>query len=356
MRKRGPQSRPWYRKDRGWYVTKAGNRAEPLRHPETGLHIKDPKATTEQIEYAFASYVVSRNTEHEIGPREIPTVLQVCNAYLDECIRRNATSTYRIRKKILQNFCLHYGNLLATKVTLDTTVDWVNRNPGWKRPRTQLVAAFTAFNHAKKTGLLTTNPLRGIKLPASGISTCYLTKKQESEICKYSNKDFALAVRVCIATGARPGAEFAAVCPRHVNIDDASGRMVWLFPPEEAKDRRRERIVRIPAEIAEIVVTKMKHRKHNEPIFRNTLGNPWSAGSLRMAFNVIKNRLGELGIMLPKNASMYSCRHTFAKRQLELGKSIPQIAKLLGNSPSICQKHYAQWDVAQEDSLWKGLD
>lgn len=58
--------------------------------------------------------------------------------------------------------------------------------------------------------------------------------------------------------------------------------------------------------------------------------------------------------------SLYSCRHTFAKHILSghvTGKpsSIETLAGLMGNTPSVCWRHYAQWCDDYNEPLWAAV-
>jgi site-specific recombinase XerD len=44
-------------------------------------------------------------------------------------------------------------------------------------------------------------------------------------------------------------------------------------------------------------------------------------------------------------------RHTLAADLLTKGASVEDVAAILGNTPTIVQKHYAQWIKARQDRL-----
>ena len=58
--------------------------------------------------------------------------------------------------------------------------------------------------------------------------------------------------------------------------------------------------------------------------------------------------------------SLYTCRHTFAKRILSgfwTGQpaTIETVAGLLGNTPGVCFKHYATWCDEYSQPLWTAV-
>ena len=65
-------------------------------------------------------------------------------------------------------------------------------------------------------------------------------------------------------------------------------------------------------------------------------------------------------LKLPDDRCTYTCRHTFAKRTLSgyyTGKlvTIEVLAGLMGNTPAVCWRHYAQWADQYNDPLWEAL-
>ncbi len=163
-----------------------------------------------------------------------------------------------------------------------------------------------------------------------------------------------MAIKVCIRTGARPGCEFAKLTAAH--IEDRDNRMSWTFKAEESKTKVL-RIIRITdPEILEIVRQQIK-RHRTGPIFRCAAGTPWTRENLTEKFRTLKNKLAQQGIEFDKDAVMYSCRHTYAKRVLQgfwSGKptNIETLAKLMGNSPQVCRDHYLQWCDSYSEPLW----
>lgn len=166
----------------------------------------------------------------------------------------------------------------------------------------------------------------------------------------------ALAIRICIRTGARFGREFTELTSNHV-IDEGH-RMQWVFAAEEIKTRRK-RIIRITdADVIEAVRERLAKTPDGEPLFRNTKGQPWTRKNLSQRFRFLKKRLTAKGINLDDDACMYSCRHTYAKRILQgywSGKptNIESLARLMGNSPQVCREHYLQWSEIDNDPLWE---
>jgi integrase len=135
--------------------------------------------------------------------------------------------------------------------------------------------------------------------------------------------------------------------------------MYWEFPPEESKTGFRTnqaRIVYVPSDIADIVREQMRNCSNGDHVFRNSHGNPWKRGSLSTAFGNLKKRLAKHGVVLDAVDTLYSCRHTFARRQLASGTSLEILAGLMGNTPQVCYTCYAKWSTKHQQPMWDAID
>jgi integrase len=185
----------------------------------------------------------------------------------------------------------------------------------------------------------------------------YFTPEQEAAMYRHANPAFALALRVLIRTGARPGCEFAALTAHHV--EETARGQIWRFAESESKTHR-QRVIYVPEEIAELVRECTK--KHpTGSLFRNTRGTRWSEDSLIQTLQRLKRKLQREGIQLDEAACPYTCRHTYAKRTLGgywTGRpcTIEQLCGLMGNSREVCWDHYAQWCNAYVDPLWDAVE
>lgn len=62
----------------------------------------------------------------------------------------------------------------------------------------------------------------------------------------------------------------------------------------------------------------------------------------------LKQVFAEAGIV---NGHSHRFRHTFAVSLLERGASTPEVATLLGNTPTVVEKHYSAWVKSRQDAL-----
>jgi hypothetical protein len=390
-RKRGGKNRGYfYRKGRGWHVVDSGQMIALL--DSQGNKLKDPKLPDRVVREAHARWLLGKDTQRQAEEIETieetnVTVLQVCQAYLANAKATGAAKTHHDRADTLFDFCfglppqfrrkdgkeaeplttarkremadhrIHegYGRLVVSDLLPLHIDQWLNAHPTWKGGRrTRIQAVKRALNYAKDAGLIAKNPIRGYRTPRPVSRVTYITPEQEKACYEHARRALAMAIRVCIRTGARPGSEFAALTAKHVKIED--GRMEWKFAAEEIKTRR-PRVIRIrDPHIIQIVKEAVK-RHPTGPLFRNAAGKPWRRESLSLGFRLLKRRLRKHGIEMDDDACMYSCRHTYAKRILQgywnqKPTNIETLARLMGNSPQVCREHYLQWSEIDNDPLW----
>jgi integrase len=204
-----------------------------------------------------------------------------------------------------------------------------------------------AFNFGVERKMMDANPIRGYKLPRSATRISYRTPEQDA-----AGRAFAMALKVCIRTGARFGCEFAALRRKHVR--DHGDRMEWVFKAEESKTKRL-RIVRVTD--PEIIALVRQGLRTGDPVFKNSHGAAWTRKMLSHSFRRVKQKVRKKCILLDEDTCKYSCRHTYAKRTLEgfwSGKpvNINTLARLIGNSVQICIVHYLQFSEADNEMLW----
>jgi len=367
----------WFRKRRGWYTTE-GRDSKPLTN-EAGQHLKDPKTDKAELAKSLGRYLAAKEALAKNGlDKDATPLVTVCNLYLDSI---KTAKTYDQRGRFLFDLTtgfasrfwpgsktykgklpqakdrLHdgYGDTLVKELIKGDVQRWLDKHPGWSDgggQRGAVQALKRALNWAVEMGYIKTNPIKGFKVARGRARVTYFTPEQEAALLKYAKPDLRDAIKVCIRTGSRYGCEFAALERHHVK--EERGVMLWVFPKEETKTRKRERRIIVAPEIAELVRQKLK--SHNRKyVFHNSKGEPWTQTNLSERFRVLKRRLARKGIRLDDDACMYSCRHTYAKRILNgfwTGKlqTLEHLAQLMGNTPDVCRM-YAQFVDSYQQPL-----
>jgi integrase len=381
----------FYRSGRGWYAQVAepvlddsgrpqmDAKGKPLvkRRPvalrdDTGEPLRSKSTPVAELKAALR-----RISDAPVQPVNSVTVSEVCDAYLAKVLDDGATATYKARGDTLFDFCyglpprfrnsteqptrqdqIHkgYGDLAASQLIKLHIDEWLRAHKNWKGGRrTRVQAVLRAMNYGVECGLLEENPIKGYKIPKATARVTYLTPEQEAALCKAANPELALAIKVCIRTGARPGCEFAKLTAKHVK--DHGDRMEWIFSPHESKTKKLRTIRITDPEIIDVVRMQMK-RFTDSLLFRAAMGEPWTRENLTAKFRYVKEKLLIQGMAFDDDACMYSCRHTYAKRTLQgywTGKqtNIETLARLMGNSPKVCSDHYLQWTETYNEPLWE---
>ena len=193
-RRRGGRNKGfWYRANRGWYVTE-GKRSVPLC--DEGGHLKDRDADPEK---AYARYLI------EEGPVQADgiTVERALRMYLTWLAKHGAPGTYAIRKRLLDDFSKTYGPRKAAEITALDVQDWADAHPNWTSNRAPIQALRRAFNFCVLSArVLKTNPVSGIKVDSVGKRVTYFSPEAEEAMYANAKPALAIALRVCIRTGA----------------------------------------------------------------------------------------------------------------------------------------------------------
>jgi integrase len=393
-RRKGSRTKGYYyRKGRGWYA-KDGTRNVPLIYP-SGEHIRERNAAPEAVKEAFerwktATQIVKQNARKADARDAAITLERVCDLYLSHVQMTGSEATHYSRANTLFDLCYGipakfrrkkgesteftaeekramqkercehppYGNLPAIALTPLHVDEWFNAHPTWERSRrTRVQALKRALNYAVERKLIPYSPIKGYVAGKSGSRVTYFTDEQEAALMKHANPALRMALQVCIRTGLRYGIEFTTLTKDRVS--DMGDRMEWRVTPKKTKTTQKYRIVRVTAQNIIAIVRQQMKLYPTGPIFRNRNGEPWTQSNLTTAFIRLRRRVEKKEqIQFDPDVCMYTCRHAYAKRTLQgywTGKAttVETLAKLLGNTPQVCWKHYVQWCDSYTEPLWE---
>ncbi|MCA9035161.1 MAG: site-specific integrase [Planctomycetaceae bacterium] len=308
----------------------------------------------------------------------------VVDAYLEH-LKASASAQYVDQaSRSLNDFCSFCGGLGATELKKKHVRDWVAGHPSWKSDNTKrdnMTIVMAAFNHAvKEEELLETNPISGLKKPAAFARVTYFREDEIQEVIEYCNrppKKKAVSLsptgeffRMLLQTGARPFSELAKMTADDVCETD-KGMVIRIkagtdddgnYRHKAAKKTGKDRVIYLFEESEEAIRSLIERfpRGSNIPLFRTPRGQSWKHCNGVMAFCRIKHALGWDADQEKKHLSLYTCRHTYAKRILSgywtgHPATIETLAGLMGNTPKVCWDHYAQWCDEYSDPLWAAV-
>lgn len=218
----------FFRTGRGWYTKPAGAKsAIPIRDAN-GNHIKS-RDHEKEAELAYRA-MTGQASHDATGSDDVLAV--VCVKYLIHSKKNDQPETYRLRKRFLFDLCtgfparytnadppfpesdrIHkgYGQVSVGKFTKAMLDEWIEAHTRWSTNKNPVQAIKRALNWAVDRGHISNNPIKGYETDPSRTRSTYWTEGQEKLIYEHACPELALAVRVMIATGARPFIEFAAI-------------------------------------------------------------------------------------------------------------------------------------------------
>lgn len=198
-------------------------------------------------------------------------------------------------------------------------------------------AAKTCFKWAEEQQYIEQSPLRFLKIPQAPArgDEAYLSPEQVNKLLASMQGDLLDLAVVMRETGCRPQ-EVRRVEARHF---DREGRC-WVFPREESKGKREQRIVHL-SDRAFAICQRLALKRPEGSLFRR--GNrPWTARALCRRFK----RFG---------VTSYQLRHTFATEAILRGVDLQTIAVLMGHTDLKMLSRIYQHIRRRADFIKEGL-
>lgn len=261
------------------------------------------------------------------------TVQSVVDIFLDHLLANRSDRTYRWYKNFLKSFVEFQGvgRLPVSKLKRSHVQRWLdvgrlrwNENSAHGAAR----AVVAAFNYAVKMDELRVSPLRGFeKPPASPREECELSPAEWRRLLAAVSGELRDAVVFMRLSGARP-MECRHAEKRHFNAKIPA----LIFPKQEAKGKRRERVIHLSGE-ALTIVQKLALRYPTGPLFRNGHGEPWTKDGMVQRFKRLATRL-----KIP-HLIAYSMRHTFATDAVVNEVDAIVLSKLMGHANTKMLEH-----------------
>ena len=178
-----------------------------------------------------------------------------------------------------------------------------------------------ACNWAAEMGFIENTPLKKVaKPPARRRDNPMAPTDFEAMLGKLNRGDpFRDLFLFVWHSGCRPQ-EARHIEARHAFIETES----IVIPKEEAKGKRRARVILLHGPALEIIRRLVKRRKQGK-LFRNTRGQPWSKYA-------VCNRVYRLSRAAGKPFALYDARHGYCQRLLEAGVNMTAVAELMGHA------------------------
>jgi integrase len=187
---------------------------------------------------------------------------------------------------------------------------------------------------ADEMELIARNPFKGRCPYKKGKPRRAMTEEEFQRLLVAANPQFALLLRFCRLTGARPGEL------RTAHWDDIEGSLDWaawlvLEKHKTVEKTGRPRIVALPPAAADLLIDLKKARGDAGLIFHNTRGQGWTRNALTLQMRRLREKLG-----IAEDCKLYCLRHKFATDAIVNGCGIKDVADLLGHTTTRMAEHY----------------
>ena len=257
--------------------------------------------------------------ERPSKPIRAGAILEIAEAFMDWTQLHRAPRTYDFYKERIERFLKAVPNMQVTEIKPYHAQQWLDSYKDWSDGyKAGVVTSLKRmFNWAVKQGYIDRNPLNGLEKPDAPPRDQLISPQLFEEILSHvPNHNFHDIARFVWFTGCRPE-EAVIIEPRHY---DAEHKRIVL-PKNEAKGRKRARIIYLPDEALEIVQRNL----NNTPIFLNTKGRPWTAYAINCTFERVKKKMGV-------RFCMYALRHSFGNQSItKAGLSLEETAIAMGH-------------------------
>jgi integrase len=348
---------PWYWEERQeWCVNLNGDRHKLGEHPQGYPAPRKAKGkwnAPKPITDRFDELKVEVRQQAKRGgvvKAEALTVIEVYDKFLEWCRQNREAATFDYYEKHITGFLDKLPNAVmpATELKPFHVVEWVDGHLDWgdSYRRQAYIAVQRPMNWAEELGYITTSPIKRIKKPAAKTRDNAVSEADFTQILTHYKvgDPFRDLVGFLWETGCRPQ-EAKTIEPRHILLE----KKLVAFPPEEAKGKKKWRIIRLTEKAVEILTRRLQEGV--ELVFTNEDGKPWTNYALCCRFTRLQKKLGT-------KYACYDLRHGFAQRMLEAGNDHLTVAELLGHqNGQMLSKVYSHMNKADQhlrDALNKG--
>lgn len=266
-------------------------------------------------------------------PSASKPLVVLIDAYLDWVERFRSKATYDWYRNYLQSFAEHIGpKLKAVQLEPHHVTEWVAKNYSKQADNTVRAAIRSvqrACNWAVREGYLLKSPVASVEKPRQTRREVYIVPEQWEQMFALATddheRDFLAFMR---ETGCRPQ-EIRVIEAKHLREG------MVIFPPSEAKGKRKARVIYL-TDAAKEIVDRLAKINGTGPVFRNRVGKPWTRNSIRCRFRKFKKKLG-----IPDLCSTV-IRHVYITDALQNGVDPVSLAELVGHvDTGMISRHYS---------------
>jgi integrase len=282
---------------------------------------------------------------HGYEPTPVQTLAQYWTRTY-EPVYTSRKKSARVDRYMMAHALPYLGDLALTAITRSACERYLNvrRSAVYgKTPKAtaegtvQRERSFLAavLEKAKQDGLITANPMRGIKATPYAVRERLVTAELQTALLARLSPQFQRWVRFLLGTGLRL-AECCGLTPADVDLE----RRLVKVSAAHAK-LGKARVVPLPAALVPIVKAQIAAEGRLWPQSQATLRAVLTdaCAAVKAGRHANQFHVGPRPA-LPR-ISPHDLRHTFGHRWLKGGGDIYTLSKILGNTLAVCSRHYA---------------
>ena len=295
--------KPWFRKDRkAWFVTIDGTR----------FNLGPNKSEAFQEFYKLMAAPVKLNRV---------SVFSVMDEFLEWTSNHRAKATYTFYQERLKRYVHDTSDMDCSALRPFHVQKWLDSKDWGPTFKAGVVTTIKrCFNWAVRQGYLEKSPVQFLDKPKSDRRDTPVTRKEYEAILanvKPSDPFYDLVV-FSWETGSRPQESLRFTSEE---VDATKMRIVMKNPKARGPQWR---IVHLTKKAMKIV---NKHAELNKegPVFRNTVGNPWTPNCCACRFGHLKQKVG-------RTVALYDFRHAYGTDMLKSGVDPLTVAELMGHT------------------------
>lgn len=328
------ESKPWFYKQTGWWMTWLGGRKVKLVKGKSNL-----KSAKEKL--ADLLHEARHNPHPDSGQA---TVASIIERYLGVVFPTLSEETRKARLHYLQSFAESHGFRQVGDVRKDHLQEWLLSHSEWKSDWTKRDAirtVQTVFIWAADSELIQKNPFRGIR-HAVGSPRREMTHAEFRAILRtttgyYKHRPtpgarFRQILYFLYLTGCRP----KEACNLRWEDIDLSAGVITIQKHKTLRSQRKPkpRVIHLQPVVVRLLLHIQTHDKH-KTVFVNHRENPWNRYSLGLRIRRARVKAG-----VSDEAKLYGVRHAFGTRAIVNGVDIKTLATLMGHETTTMTEHY----------------
>jgi integrase len=316
-------SRPnkiWFRKDVGWWMVTLGGRK---------IRLAEGRGNKKAAEQKFHELMALGARAAEASDARVADIL---DAFLAWSKVHRSEETNRNLVWYGQSFAEHSGYVKAVDVRPIHVTHWVDSHKwGQTTERNARRSINRAFTWSVEQGLLTNNPLQGMKCPPAATRQRAMTEVEFRSMLRGSKRDFKVLLFSLRMTGCRPKEA------RTLRWEQVFEDRWHLEQHKTAHSTHKPRVIYLTPAMRKLMAV-LRRQSKSPYVFVNRRGEMWTRNAMRLRVERLKKNKS---LNLPEDLCCYLARHAFGTSAIMNGVDALSVAQLMGHaSVTMIQKVY----------------